>query len=77
MQKLGQAMGLSAGEPGEAATTTELSGPEETEEDAGEEDESIVHHTASVGDVEVFSIKFNFDMIANISSLFFRNKFEG
>ncbi|XP_058110839.1 ankyrin repeat domain-containing protein 2A-like [Magnolia sinica] len=50
LQKLGQAMGLGAS--GEAATSTELSGPDEAEEEAAYEDESVVHHTASVGDVE-------------------------
>lgn len=50
LKKLGEAMGLAvAGDP---ATSAENSGVEETEE-AGNEDESIVHHTASVGDVEV------------------------
>lgn len=52
LQKLGQAMGLPSGE---AANPAELSGPDETEEDAGDEDESAVHHAASVGDVAVFS----------------------
>jgi len=37
---------------GEAGATAENSGVDETE-DLGNEDESIVHHTASVGDVEV------------------------
>ncbi|CAK9151170.1 unnamed protein product [Ilex paraguariensis] len=41
-------MGLAA--EGDAATFAETSGPDETEE--GNEDESIVRHTASVGDVE-------------------------
>lgn len=50
LQKLGEAMGLAV--PGDAATSAETSGLDETEE-AGNEDESIVHHTASVGDVEV------------------------
>ncbi|CAL2279984.1 unnamed protein product [Prunus armeniaca] len=49
LQKLGEAMGLAV--PGDAATSADNSGPEEVE-DAGNEDESIVHHTASVGDVE-------------------------
>ncbi|XP_010909898.1 ankyrin repeat domain-containing protein 2B isoform X2 [Elaeis guineensis] len=49
LQKLGQAMGI--GSSGEAATSTELSGPEEAEE-GGYEDESVVHHMASIGDVE-------------------------
>ncbi|KAL5991446.1 hypothetical protein ACLOJK_012355 [Asimina triloba] len=49
LQKLSQAMGLRAPE---AATSAELSGPDEAEEEAGYDDESIVHHTASVGDVE-------------------------
>lgn len=49
-------MGLGSSE-GEAATSAELSGPEEAEEEAGYEDESTVHHTASVGDVEVFFLK--------------------
>lgn len=39
---------------GEAApTSTENSGGPDEEEEVGNEDESIVHHTASVGDVEV------------------------
>ncbi|KAJ1420562.1 Ankyrin repeat [Sesbania bispinosa] len=50
LRKLGQAMGLA--NAGEAAASAENSGPDETEE-YGNEDESIVHHTASVGDVEV------------------------
>ncbi|KAL4203057.1 hypothetical protein AMTRI_Chr02g266660 [Amborella trichopoda] len=50
LSKLGQAMGIGAA--GEAATSTEQSGPEEAEEEGGYEDESTVHHTASVGDVE-------------------------
>ncbi|XP_042497960.1 ankyrin repeat domain-containing protein 2A-like [Macadamia integrifolia] len=50
LQKLGQAMGLAA--PGDAASSAELSGPDEAEEETGNEDESSVHHTASVGDVE-------------------------
>ncbi|KAF8377984.1 hypothetical protein HHK36_031373 [Tetracentron sinense] len=49
LQKLGEAMGLAVS--GEAATSAELSGPDEAEE-VGTEGESIVHHTASVGDVE-------------------------
>ncbi|XP_059647335.1 ankyrin repeat domain-containing protein 2A-like [Cornus florida] len=49
LQKLGEAMGLAVA--GEAATSAENSGLEETEE-PGNEDESIVHHTASVGDME-------------------------
>lgn len=44
-------MGLAvAGDP---ATSADNAGPEEAE-DAGNDDESIVHHTASVGDVEVY-----------------------
>ncbi|KAK9146327.1 hypothetical protein Sjap_006230 [Stephania japonica] len=50
LRKVGQAMGLPG--TGEAATSGELSGPEEPEDETGNEDESIVHHTASVGDVE-------------------------
>ncbi|KAM1044180.1 hypothetical protein ACFX2J_035156 [Malus domestica] len=46
LQKLGEAMGLAVGD---AATSAE---PPEEAEDAGNEDESIVHQTASVGDVE-------------------------
>ncbi|XP_068669062.1 ankyrin repeat domain-containing protein 2B-like [Aristolochia californica] len=51
LQKLGQAMGLGSS-GGEAATSAELSRPDEAEEEGGYEDESTVHHTASVGDVE-------------------------
>ncbi|RRT75222.1 hypothetical protein B296_00022260 [Ensete ventricosum] len=50
LQKLGQAMGV--GLAGDGVTSTELSGPEEAEDEGGYEDESIVHHTASIGDVE-------------------------
>lgn len=49
LQKLGEAMGLAVS--GDAATSAEPSGPDEAE-DLSNEDESIVHHTASVGDVE-------------------------
>ncbi|CAL0302560.1 unnamed protein product [Lupinus luteus] len=48
--KLGQAMGLATS--GGAAASAENSVPEETDDDVGNEDESIVHHTASTGDVE-------------------------
>lgn len=50
LQKLGEAMGLAVA--GDAATSADNSAVDDTEE-AGNEDESIVHHTASVGDVEV------------------------
>ncbi|XP_041012600.1 ankyrin repeat domain-containing protein 2B-like [Juglans microcarpa x Juglans regia] len=49
LQKLGEAMGLAVS--GDATTSAENSVPDEAE-DPGNEDESIVHHTASVGDVE-------------------------
>jgi hypothetical protein len=39
--------------PGDSSASTVLSGPEETEEEGGYEDESIVHNAASVGDAEV------------------------
>ena len=42
---------------GEAASSTELSRPEEAEEETGYEDESVVHHTASIGDVEVWILQ--------------------
>ncbi|PIA41869.1 hypothetical protein AQUCO_02100002v1 [Aquilegia coerulea] len=51
LQKLGQAMGLGGGVP-EVPSSGELSGPEEPEDETGNEEESIVHHTASTGDVE-------------------------
>lgn len=38
--------------PGDAATSAEISGVDDSDE-VGNEDESIVHNTASVGDVEV------------------------
>ncbi|CAN1305156.1 Ankyrin repeat domain-containing protein 2B [Linum perenne] len=47
LKKLGEAMGLAV--PGEAATSAENSGLEEADE-GGNDDESIVHHCASVGD---------------------------
>lgn len=55
LQKLGQAMGVSAS--GEIGTSADVSGPEEGDEDEAEyEDESILHHAASTGDVEVFLV---------------------
>lgn len=50
LQKLGKAMGMPTSSEG--ASSAEFSGLEETEEEAGYEDESIVHQTASAGDVE-------------------------
>lgn len=44
-------MGLAVG--GDATTSADNAGTDEAEE-AGNEDESIVHHTASVGDAEVW-----------------------
>uniref|UniRef100_A0A7N0U5H4 STI1/HOP DP domain-containing protein n=1 Tax=Kalanchoe fedtschenkoi TaxID=63787 RepID=A0A7N0U5H4_KALFE len=49
LQKLGEAIGV--GVVGDVATSADISGPEEGEE-VENEDESIVHQTASVGDVE-------------------------
>ncbi|CAN0880938.1 Ankyrin repeat domain-containing protein 2B, partial [Linum grandiflorum] len=49
LKKLGEAMGLAV--PVEAASLSENSGLEEADE-GGNDDESIVHHCASVGDVE-------------------------
>ncbi|KAI6700921.1 hypothetical protein NL676_015245 [Syzygium grande] len=49
LQKLGEAMGLAV--TGEAATSAQSSVPDE-EDDSGNEDEPIVHQTASAGDVE-------------------------
>ncbi|VAI34530.1 unnamed protein product [Triticum turgidum subsp. durum] len=50
LQKIGQAMSLNF--PVDAATSTVLSGPQETDEEGEDDDESIVHNTASVGDAE-------------------------
>ncbi|KAI4367321.1 hypothetical protein MLD38_023072 [Melastoma candidum] len=47
LQKLGEAMGLAVA--GDATTSTD---PTAQDEEDGNEDESIVHQTASVGDVE-------------------------
>ncbi|KAK6916856.1 Ankyrin repeat [Dillenia turbinata] len=49
MQKLGEAMGFAVS--GEAPNSAEYSGPDDAE-GFDDKDESIVHHTASVGDVE-------------------------
>lgn len=54
LQKIGQAMSINF--PGDGATSTVLSGPQETEEEGEYDDESIVHHTASVGDAEVIAL---------------------
>lgn len=51
LQKLGEAMGLPVS--GETVASAETSGQDESDE-VGTEGESIVHNTASVGDVEVF-----------------------
>lgn len=56
LQKLGEAMGLAV--TGEAATSAEPSVPDESEEGGNDEDESVVHQTASIGDVEVKIIIF-------------------
>ena len=56
LQKLGEAMGLAV--VGDGTTSADNSVPDETEE-PGNEDESVVHHTASVGDVEVLSIYYS------------------
>lgn len=40
--------------PADAATSAEVSGLDESDE-VGNEEESIVHNTASVGDVEVIN----------------------
>uniref|UniRef100_A0A7C8Z9H5 STI1/HOP DP domain-containing protein n=1 Tax=Opuntia streptacantha TaxID=393608 RepID=A0A7C8Z9H5_OPUST len=48
LEKLGEAMGLSVSA---GATSSELSGADEAEA-GNEEEESIIHHTASIGDVE-------------------------
>lgn len=48
-------MGLAAS--GDPATSADNAGADDAE-DAGNEDESIVHHTASVGDVEVYQVWF-------------------
>lgn len=40
--------------PAEAATSTDHSGLDDSEEPENE-DESVIHHTASTGDVEVHS----------------------
>ncbi|XP_043807068.1 ankyrin repeat domain-containing protein 2B isoform X2 [Manihot esculenta] len=50
LQKLGEAMGLAVS--GDATTSVENPGQDEAEEAGNEEDESVVHHCASVGDVE-------------------------
>ncbi|XP_022135966.1 ankyrin repeat domain-containing protein 2A-like [Momordica charantia] len=49
LQKLGKAMGLPL--PAEAASSTDNAGVDDSEE-VDNEDESVVHHTASTGDVE-------------------------
>lgn len=52
---------------GDVGATAEHSGGDETE-DLGNEDESIVHHTASVGDVEVrYSYIFYMSLLLNLS----------
>ena len=62
LKKIGQAMGGSF--PFGTGSSAEPSGAEETEE-GGDEDESIVHHTASVGDDEVMEILIKFCFIFN------------
>lgn len=66
LQKIGQAMGTTM--PFSTVSTAEPSGTEETEEEGEDEDESIVHHTASVGDGEVMGL--TVELWIRISSLF-------
>ena len=51
LEKLGEVMGLAVSG---GATSSELLGPDEAEP-GNEEVESIIHHTASIGDVEVMT----------------------
>lgn len=51
LQKLGEAMGFATGGEGGGASGVDPAAAEDEEE--GNDDESIVHQTASVGDVEV------------------------
>lgn len=57
---------MGVGSLGEAATSAEISGPEEAEDEAAYEEESIVHHTASIGDAEV-----SFSFLVIFFSFFF------
>ena len=50
LKKLGEAMGMPVGGLPDQAASAE---PEVAEEEGEEEEESIVHQTASLGDVEV------------------------
>lgn len=61
LKKIGEAMGFAAG--GEGATSSEIPGPDETEE--ANEDESVVHQCASVGDAEV-PFRFNFLLLLGL-----------
>lgn len=63
LQKIGKAMSVGpAGGEGSAAVAsgTEEEANEEAEEEDGYEDESLLHHAASVGDVEVSIVFFLF-----------------
>ncbi|KAK1403167.1 hypothetical protein POM88_002772 [Heracleum sosnowskyi] len=63
LQKLGEAMGLPVS--GDAVASAETSGQDESDE-VGNEGESIVHNTASVGDVEEAA---NMEQIASKTTL--------
>lgn len=55
LQKLGEAMGFAVGGEGGASG---VDAAVEEDEEEGNDEESIVHHTASVGDVEVHVIEY-------------------
>jgi hypothetical protein len=61
LQKIGRAMSVvpAAGEGSAAVVSgSEEEATEEAEEEDGYEDESLLHHAASVGDVEVSIVSF-------------------
>ena len=71
---MGQAMGVTVS--GDAAGSAENVGQDETE-DLGNEDESIVHQTASVGDVEVMQNTVYVHILLGISCLLDEKGTEG
>lgn len=67
MQKLGQAIGASSSSAETVTAPVEKAETEETEFD----NESIIHQAASVGDIEVYMICFNYQALLSLVCLFY------
>lgn len=70
LEKLGEAMGLPA--PRDASSFAGYSGADEV--GVSEEDETLVHHTASVGDVEVLNYKPPFPDMFKVQRIYYKDR---